>query len=669
MTDVLVIGGGLAGWRAAEAAVNAGCSVMLVANGDGNSPHIHALNCPVLPEDSVELFIEDTMRSGKGANDRALVETLCREAVSLKDEFQFDRNPDGSYHAIRPLGSTVPRCVSIDHAIGEVALRRIRAELKGRVKVVEGRVTALERSECAANPVSGAPRAAVVADALVSGAPRAAVVAANPVSGAPRADDVSAPSPRFPGHERFAFSFVTVTKGTRVDHWDLSNCVYHVCFRLADSVPQDVLNSWRGEREVLLARRRGEGLPIDSEDFEHALWVLSDRAAAFLDSGYGECLLAKKDAGDVVLTTILHDHGCKYIVHAIGIMPNHVHVLVQPLADCQLMKIVDQWKRITAHRINKLLGRSGQVWREDHYNRIVRDREEYRNQLNYVMGNDMVMSWGVSPRGAAETGCRREGEQPSEARQPKAAETGLRREGEQPSEARQPKAAETFVARLAPQSSQRSAISSRAVVIATGGWCGKYGFSTNPAYLQGDGIALAQLLGAALRDMDVVQYEPTVRVTGPRRGVPVITTLLYKGATLRNEKGEEFLGDLHLNKDEMSKAIMSEMQRTHAQGVWYDLSSVAEADLRDCKMDPSERRILVAPAPHTSLGGVIIDASCRVLDAEGAPIPGLFAAGEVTGGLHGHNRLGGNAGTEALVFGRIAGTSASDFVYGQLNRH
>ena len=239
--------------------------------------------------------------------------------------------------------------------------------------------------------------------------------------------------------------------------------------------------------------------------------------------------------------------------------------------------------------------------------------------------------------------------------------------GEQPSEARQPKAAETFVARLAPQSSQRSAISVRAVVIATGGWCGKYEFSTNPAYLRGDGIALAQALGAAVRDMDAVQYEPTVRVTGPRRGVPVITTLLYKGATLRNERGEEFLGDLHLNKDEMSKAILAEMARTRAQGVWYDLTAVAEADLRDCKMDPAERRIFVAPAPHTSLGGVVIDSSCRVLDAAGAPIPGLFAAGEVTGGLHGVNRLGGNAGTETLVFGRIAGTSAAAFVHGQLD--
>ena len=237
--------------------------------------------------------------------------------------------------------------------------------------------------------------------------------------------------------------------------------------------------------------------------------------------------------------------------------------------------------------------------------------------MRYVVGNDMIVSWRMPGRDAPGT----------------------------------------YATRLA----SGETLSARAVVIATGGWCGKYEFSTNPAHLRGDGIAMAQALGAAVRDMDAVQYEPTVRVTGPRRGVPVITTLLYKGATLRNERGEAFLRDLHLNKDEMSKAILAEMARTHAQGVWYDLESVAEKDLRDCKMDPSERRIFVAPAPHTSLGGVVVDPACRVLDTAGAPIPGLFAAGEVTGGLHGANRLGGNAGTETLVFGRIAGNSAADF--------
>ena len=141
MTDVLVIGGGLAGWRAAEAAVKRGASVALVANGVGNSPDIHALNVPVRADDSVERFIDDTLTSGKGACDPKLVEVLCRESVKLADEFPFDRNADGSYKLLQPLGCSVPRCVSIDHKIGAWILAKIKRDLSDKVEVIHGRAT------------------------------------------------------------------------------------------------------------------------------------------------------------------------------------------------------------------------------------------------------------------------------------------------------------------------------------------------------------------------------------------------------------------------------------------------------------------------------------------------------------------------------------------------
>ena len=80
-------------------------------------------------------------------------------------------------------------------------------------------------------------------------------------------------------------------------------------------------------------------------------------------------------------------------------------------------------------------------------------------------------------------------------------------------------------------------------------------------------------------------------------------------------------------------------------------------------MDPAERRIPVAPAPHSSLGGIVIDTQGRALDAAVRPVPGLFACGEVSAGVHGLNRLGGNGGTAALVFGKIAGESAAAFLH------
>jgi len=381
--DVLVIGGGLAGWRAAEAAVKRGASVALVANGAGNSPDIHAINVPVREDDSVELFVEDTLKSGRGGCDRALVETLCRESVKLADEFPFDRNPDGSYKLLQPLGCSVPRCVSIDHRIGAYALAKIKRDLSGKIEMVKDRVTALSFNS-----------------------------------------------------KLSTFSF---------------------------------------------------------------------------------------QLGD-------HDSPCE----------------------------------------------------------------------------------------------------------------------------------------------------ARTVVIATGGWCGKYDFSDNPPELRGDGIDMAVKLGAATRDMDQVQYEPTVALAPERvRCIPVITTMLFDGATFRNAKGEEFLSDKHANKDEISRAIFAEIEsgRGSDGGVWFDATQVPRGILDTTYIDTVKRyeaagvdihreSMLVAPAPHTSLGGLVIDTHCRVLRTDGTPIPGLFAAGEVTGGIHGFNRIGGNAGTETLVFGRIAGEEAASFAEG-----
>ena len=647
--DILVIGGGLAGWRAAEAAVAAGCSVTLVANGVGNSPHIHALNCPVLEGDSAARMRDDTLSSGHGTNDASLVQVLCEGAVALKDEFAFDRNPDGSYKTIQPLGSSIPRCVSIDHAIGSFALAKCRGNVGERVALLDGRVTSLARVEgCGAGrPAYGWCGAGRPAYGWC-GAGRPAYV-----TGAPRPGFV------FPGRDHYALSFVQTSRGEHLSRWTLKGAVYHVCFRLADAVPESVLARWRDEREQLILRQSADP-SMTPEECEQAARLFSDQVEAFLDAGHGECILGVDGAAEIVRDVLFHFQDECYCVHAVGVMPNHVHVVVSLKGGHSLERVVQEWKSVSSHRINRHLKRSGVVWMADYYNRIIRDEAEYLNQMRYVVANDMVWSWDSRAegpgRGTPDTcGPTDEG---CGAGRP-AYVTGAPRPGI-PSVpvTGAPRPGMVYEARL----ESGETLQARAVVIATGGWCGKYEFSTNPSYLQGDGIALAQSLGAAVRDMDAVQYEPTVRLEGPHRGVPVITTLLYEGAKIRNDAGEEFLPDARLNKDELSKAIFAEMERTNAPGVWYDLAEVSEASLVRCNMSLDERRIRIAPAPHTSLGGVVVDSCCRVLDGSGTPIPGLFAAGEVTGGLHGRNRLGGNAGTEVLVFGRIAGERAAAFL-------
>lgn len=212
-----------------------------------------------------------------------------------------------------------------------------------------------------------------------------------------------------------------------------------------------------------------------------------------------------------------------------------------------------------------------------------------------------------------------------------------------------------------------------AVVLATGGAGRLYARSDNAADVTGDGLALAYRAGAELRDLEFVQFHPTVAVW-PIRGV-VPTTLFGEGAVLRNRLGERFLereapgGEAEVTRDAMSRAILREVAAGRGNGgpggagVWLDLSGVTPEALRAYPevwdalrrrgLDPRRQPVRVMPAAHFCMGGIAVDAACATT------VPGLFAAGEVAGGLHGANRLGGNALTEALVLGRIAGRSAA----------
>ena len=141
--------------------------------------------------------------------------------------------------------------------------------------------------------------------------------------------------------------------------------------------------------------------------------------------------------------------------------------------------------------------------------------------------------------------------------------------------------------------------------------------------------------------------------------------MFYEGAVLRGGDGERFT-DERVSKDVLAKAISREILRGNATphgGVWFDATAVPQ-ELWDGIYKPYRSRYLahgidmakepveIAPAAHTTCGGVLIDENCST------GIPGLLACGEVTGGLHGANRLGGNAGLETMVFGRIAGQTA-----------
>ncbi|MBO3750816.1 fumarate reductase/succinate dehydrogenase flavoprotein subunit [Streptosporangiaceae bacterium NEAU-GS5] len=246
-----------------------------------------------------------------------------------------------------------------------------------------------------------------------------------------------------------------------------------------------------------------------------------------------------------------------------------------------------------------------------------------------------------------------------------------------------------------------------AVVLATGGIGKSYVVTSNSWEYTGDGHALALLAGAKLINMEFIQFHPTGMVWPPSvRGILVTESVRGDGGVLRNAAGERFMFNYIpdvfkdkyatseeeadrwytdqgnnrrppelLPRDEVARAINAEVKAGRGSpqgGVFLDVSTRLPAteiikrlpsmhhqfkELAD--VDITREPMQVGPTCHYVMGGVEVDA-----DSGAASVPGLFAAGEVSGGMHGSNRLGGNSLSDLLVFGRRAGAGAAAYVSG-----
>ena len=265
-------------------------------------------------------------------------------------------------------------------------------------------------------------------------------------------------------------------------------------------------------------------------------------------------------------------------------------------------------------------------------------------------------------------------------------------------------------------------VNAKAVVLATGGFGAnldmvvKYkpelkGFmTTNAPGIQGQGIEMAQAIGAATVDMDQIQIHPTVEAN---TAALITEGLRGDGAVLINAEGKRFIDEVG-TRDVVSAAEIAQTGSYSwlvVDQAMVDASSVIQGYIKkgytvtgatyeelgkamgvdaaafaetmekwngyvEAKNDPDFGRtsfanplntapyyaVKVTAGVHHTMGGLKINANTEVLNEKGEVIPGLFAAGEVTGGVHGANRLGGNAVADFTVFGRIAGAAASDYV-------
>jgi aspartate oxidase len=214
-------------------------------------------------------------------------------------------------------------------------------------------------------------------------------------------------------------------------------------------------------------------------------------------------------------------------------------------------------------------------------------------------------------------------------------------------------------------------IRSGAVIAASGGFSHLFARTNGTADATGDLVALGLRAGAVARDLEFVQWHPT-RMDQP---VPLFLTngLLADGAVFRDREGREFMGDYDARanlapRDVLAKGIFREAQSGHGVdgGVYLDCSAIPpdrialrhaylEQTLQKHGVDFPRDWLVVSPSTHFSMGGLTIDVHAA------SSMPGLFVAGETAGGIHGANRLGGNAFCEGLVFGTIAGEAAAEF--------
>ncbi|HEX9084745.1 MAG TPA: fumarate reductase/succinate dehydrogenase flavoprotein subunit [Gemmatimonadaceae bacterium] len=249
----------------------------------------------------------------------------------------------------------------------------------------------------------------------------------------------------------------------------------------------------------------------------------------------------------------------------------------------------------------------------------------------------------------------------------------------------------------------------KAVVLATGGIGRAFSVTSNSWEYTGDGHALAYNAGAALQDMEFVQFHPTGMVWPPSvRGILVTEGVRGEGGILVNKEGRRFMfddipenyrgqtadneeegwrytqGDKNarrppelLTRDHVARAIMKEVRAGRGSphgGVFLDISwissklSNAEEHIKKklpsmyhqfkqlADIDITKEPMEVGPTTHYVMGGIRVDG-----DTQMSSVPGLFAAGEVGAGLHGANRLGGNSLSDLLVFGMRAGKYAAEF--------
>jgi REP element-mobilizing transposase RayT len=182
--------------------------------------------------------------------------------------------------------------------------------------------------------------------------------------------------------------------GRHLPHWRQDGATYFVTFRLADSIPQAKLREWEREMTDWLKKNPE---PHNTEQKAEYHEQFTEKFQRWLDAGMGECVLRRPEISAVVEEAMRHFDGERYVLGHYVVMPNHVHAVVRPVQGHLLKDILHSWKSFTAHKLNEVLNRTGQLWQDESFDCIVRSAAQLDKIAFYIQENPAKA--GLKPEG------------------------------------------------------------------------------------------------------------------------------------------------------------------------------------------------------------------------------------------------------------------------------
>ena len=182
----------------------------------------------------------------------------------------------------------------------------------------------------------------------------------------------------------------------KLPHWAQDGAVVFITWRTLDSMPQEVLEGWRAERNRWLVahdidptlpgwKAQVQDLPLEQMTEYHEQFTT--KWHEHLDAGHGACVLRQPELAQIVRDSLLHFDGDRYEMLDFVIMPNHVHLLACFPDKAALLEQCESWKHFTGMQINRRLGTKGRFWQQDAFDHLVRHEAQFRRLQHYIVEN------------------------------------------------------------------------------------------------------------------------------------------------------------------------------------------------------------------------------------------------------------------------------------------